>query len=91
MVSVIAWVLGIAALFSQGYELPKEFVDGALTRAEPKVERYWIGIEWICSPGPADQGVTVSEAIAEGLELDEVCYAGLEFGFDDAGGFVTGP
>jgi len=94
--TLLCWALGLMALISQPHALPAEFREGALSRGQPSVDQgpsgpYFIGLEWICDPGPADQGLTVSEAVAEGISLDEICYAGLELGFDDAEGLVTGP
>jgi hypothetical protein len=53
----------------------RPFINGMEQDGHWVVSEYFIGMEWPC----------------RGRNNDETCFAGLEFGFDDAEGLVTGP
>jgi hypothetical protein len=72
----LATLLGTAALYTQGYDLPKQYINGATNRGTPVYEvqddGYFIGLVWQCYKDEAPPA--------------ETCWAGLiPYGFE------TGP
>lgn len=89
------------AIEAQTIKPSASFQEGMRWSA-PTVTEYFIGRSWVCHLREAGD-YTKSKLNAQDLRelrfvaLDptndyaEICYAGYEFGFDDAAGFVTGP
>jgi len=75
IVTIVATALALAAIAANGP--PPAFERGMERRGVPVADPYFIGMEWPCQRRHPWRG--------------ETCYAGLELGFDDAAGLVTGP
>jgi len=63
MLTLIATVAGIVALFGQGYDLPDQFVNGALDRGTPTITDTFVGLTWDCAP--------------KSKRINETCFSGL--------------
>lgn len=101
---MLALLFAVLAILSQPVRPPSTFIEG-LQWSAPVIEPYFIGAAWVCDPLDAGDYGDESGRITNPLDLAElravaldptndyaeVCYAGLEYGFDDAAGFVTGP
>jgi hypothetical protein len=63
MLTIVATIAGVIALFGQGYDLPDQFVNGALNRGAPVIEAHFVGLEWDCAP--------------KSERINETCFAGI--------------
>jgi hypothetical protein len=63
MLTLIATIASVVALFGQGYDLPDQFVNGSLNRGTPTITDTFIGTTWDCAP--------------KSKRINETCFSGI--------------
>ena len=63
MLTILATIASIAALFGQGYDLPDKFIDGALDKGKPTINAHFVGMTWKCGGETCFSGIATRKGI----------------------------